>query len=128
MSSTAWTWPCLHLTMSTPPLKRLRRALHLGLIARDSRLRRRQPRDRHAVRRAGNVIHADAVAELHRTRPPAVLAADADFEFGIGLASQLDSHLHQLADAFLIEDGERIVGEDLVLLVVLLELRIVVAR
>src|ERR1019366_5224851 len=44
------------------------------------------------------------------------------------LAAALDGDLHQLADAFLVEDGEGIVGKDLAILVVLLELRIVVAR
>jgi glyoxylate carboligase len=55
----------------------------------------------------------DAVAELHRAGLAAVLAADADFQIGARLAAQLRGHLDQLADAFLIEHGERIVLEDL---------------
>jgi hypothetical protein len=42
-----------------------------------------------------------------------VLAADADFQVRIRLAAAFDGNLHQLTDAFLVEDGEGIVGEDL---------------
>ena len=46
----------------------------------DGRLRRGQPCQWHAVRRAGHVAHADPVAELHRLGVSAVLTADADLE------------------------------------------------
>ena len=49
-------------------------------LRRERRLRRREPRDRHAVRRAGHVVEPDPVAELDRARIAAVLAADADLE------------------------------------------------
>src|ERR1035437_2845398 len=106
----------------------LRSPLRFGLVATDGRLRGGQAGDGDAERRAGHVVHAHAVAELHRARLAAVLAADADFQVRVGLAAAIDRHLHQLADTFLVEDGEGIVGEDLAILVVLLELRIVVAR
>ena len=38
----------------------------LGLVARNRRLRRRQARNRNAVRRARHVVHAHAIAELDR--------------------------------------------------------------
>ena len=41
-----------------------------------------------------------------------MLAADADLEVGARLAALLGRHLDQLADAFLIERGERILLED----------------
>src|ERR1035437_4707464 len=106
----------------------LRRPLRFSFVARDRRLRGGQAGDGDAERRAGHVVHAHAVAELHRARLAPVLAADADFQVRVGLAAAIDRHLHQLADTFLVEDGEGIVGEDLAILVVLLELRIVVAR
>src|ERR1035437_101559 len=106
----------------------LRRPLRFRLVARDGRLRGGQAGDGDAERRAGHVVHAHAVAELHRARLAAMLAADADFQVRIRLAAALDGDLHQLADAFLVEDGKRIGREDLAILVVLLELRIVVAR
>jgi hypothetical protein len=56
-----------------------------------------------------------------------VLAADADFEVGVGCAPALHGHLDQLADAFLVEDAERIGLEDLLVFIVLRELRVVVA-
>src|SRR6185503_13332785 len=43
-------------------------------------LRRCKPCDRHAVRRARYVIEADAMAEPHRCRIAAVLAADAELQ------------------------------------------------
>src|SRR5512140_4015866 len=52
----------------------LRRAHAFRLIgAGNSRLRRRQPRDRNAVRRARNVVHAHAIAIFDRARLAAVL-------------------------------------------------------
>src|SRR5215470_19361377 len=59
---------------SPAPLPRLRRALL------DAGLRGGQPRDGHHVRGAGHIVHAHAVAELHRRRLAAVLAADAHLE------------------------------------------------
>ena len=44
----------------------------------DRRLRRREPRDRHPERRAGDVVEARDLAEAHRGRIAAVLAAEAE--------------------------------------------------
>ena len=46
----------------------------------DGGLRRGEPRDRHAERRAAHVVQPGAVAELDRLGVAAVLAADADLE------------------------------------------------
>jgi hypothetical protein len=75
--------------------RRLRRPLRFRLVAADGRLRGGRAGDGNAERRAGHVVHAHAVAELHRAR----LAADADFQVRIRLAAALDGNLHQLADA-----------------------------
>ena len=56
-------------------------------------LRRGEPGDRHAVRRAGDVIESDRVAECHRGWIAAVFAADADLEIGAGLAAALKGDL-----------------------------------
>src|SRR5215467_10847398 len=106
----------------------LRRAGGFRPITADGGLGGGQTGDRHAIGAAAYVVHADAVAEADAGGFAAMLAADADFEIVAGFATFLDSHLHQLADAFLVEDGEWVVGEDLLVLVVLLELRVVVAR
>src|SRR3972149_2855851 len=55
----------------------------------EGRLRRRQPRDRHAERRAAHVVQAGHVAKLDRRGIAAVLAADADFEIGPAGAAPL---------------------------------------
>src|SRR6266853_2701483 len=97
-------------------------------VARNGGLRRRQPGDRHAVGRARNVIHPHPVTEHHRAGLAAMLAADADFQARARSAAQLHGVLDQLAHALLIENRERIVFEDLRLLVVLLEPGVIVAR
>ena len=57
------------------------------------------------------------MAELDGGGIAAVLAADAQLDVGAGLAAQLGSHLHQLAHAVLIQTGEGIALEDLVVIV-----------
>src|SRR5580658_6038198 len=98
------------------------------IAAADRRLRRGQPGDGYAIGRAGDVIHSEAVTELDRIGFATMLAADADFQIGPGGAAQLHRHLNQFADAFLVENREWISLEDLQLLVVFAELRVVVAR
>src|SRR5436305_15253870 len=61
------------------------------------RLRRRKPRDRQAVRRAGHIVEADLVTELDRRRVAAVLAADAELQLGLDAAALRDGDLHQAA-------------------------------
>src|SRR5215471_14753606 len=80
-------------------------------------LRRRQSRDRHAIGRAGDVVEPGLVAEEHRRRVAAVLAANAELELGAHLAAALAGDLDQLAHALGIERGEWVVLEDAALLV-----------
>ena len=66
------------------------------------------------------------MAELDRSRVAAVLAADTDMESGIDGLAELDRHIHQLANAGLIELSERIVLKDLSVIVSVEELTCVV--
>src|SRR3954471_22984809 len=71
-------------------------------------LRRRQPCDRHAERRARDIVERERVAEGHRGGIAAVLAADADLELGARLASAFDADAHQLAYALAVDGDEGI--------------------
>src|SRR3954470_10651277 len=82
-----------------------------GLLA-ERGLRRRQPRDRHAERRARHVVEPDLMAERDRSGIAAVLAADADLEVLADLAAALDADPHQRADAVAVDRDERIAGQD----------------
>ena len=55
------------------------------------------------------------MAELHRARLSAVLAADPDLEIVPRLSSQLHPQLDELTDAALIETLERILRQQTVL-------------
>src|SRR4029077_8948062 len=77
----------------------------------ERRLGRGETGDGHTERRAGHVVHAHAVAELHRGRLAAVLPADADLQLGPRSPAELDRQLDELADAFLIEHLERVVPQ-----------------
>ena len=82
---------------------------------RERRLRRRQPRHRHAEGRAAHVVEPDLVEELDRRRVAAVLAADAELEVRLRRAALRHRDLHQLADAGLVDRRERVLLHDLVL-------------
>src|SRR2546427_1285779 len=56
-------------------------------------LSRGETGDRHAERRAGHVIQAHVVTELHRRRLAAVLSTDADLELGPRSPAELDRQL-----------------------------------
>src|SRR5690606_14205565 len=71
-------------------------------------LRQRQPRDRHAVGRAADVVDAELGEEAERGGIARVLAADADLEARIGATAALDGDAHELADALLVERDEGI--------------------
>src|ERR1700687_1406815 len=71
-------------------------------------LRRGQPRDRHAVGRARDVIQSDLVAERNGGGIAAMLAANTYLEAGAGLAAARNADLHQFADAVAIDRDERI--------------------
>src|SRR3984957_6034149 len=95
-----------HHRSATLPLRRARRFLA------ERRLRRCKARDRHAERRAGNVVEPDLVAERDRSRVAAVLAADAELELRAYLAAALGRDPHQFADAIAIDRDERIDRQD----------------
>ena len=57
------------------------------------------------------------MAELNGGRIAAVLAADAEMQVGTGLAAERGRHLDELADAGLVETGERVVLIDLTVVV-----------
>jgi hypothetical protein len=71
-----------------------------------------QTGDRDPVRRAGDVVETDRVKELDRVRIAAVLAADADFQLRVRLASALRRQGHELPHAGLIEAREGIFRKD----------------
>ena len=83
--------------------------------------------DRHAERRAGNVVEADLVAELNGRGVTTVLTADTYVESGVNGLTESDSHVHQLANAGLVELSEGIVLEDLSVVVSAQELACVIA-
>lgn len=56
-------------------------------------------RDRYAIRRAGNIIQADFVAEFNRRRVSAVFAADTDVKLLICAFAEFNGGIHKLADA-----------------------------
>src|SRR3546814_5803575 len=72
------------------------------------RLRRREPRDRHAVRRRADVIEPQPLAKPDRGRVAAMLAADAELDTGPGLAPARRRDLDQFADALDIDADERV--------------------
>ena len=88
------------------------------LSVEQRRLRSRQPRDRHAVRRATHVVEADLLEELNRRGIAAVFAADAELDVRPVWRPFVDGHLHELAHAGLIDRGERVLLHDLELRVV----------
>src|SRR5689334_10110515 len=81
------------------PRRPLRARLRSGAPRQDRRLCRREPRDRDAEGRAGDVVEADLVAEGDGPRVAAVLAADADLEPGPCRPPALDADADELADA-----------------------------
>src|SRR5215471_18594999 len=97
--------------------------------AAERRLRRGEASNRYAIGRAGNVVEPGLVAEEHRRRIAAMLAANAELELGPSLAPALAGDLDQLAHPLRVQRGERIVLEDATLLVLLQERgRIVAAQ
>ena len=91
-------------------------------------LRGSEAGDGHAERAAGDIVQADLVAELDGHGVAAVLAADAEVDVGVGLAAKLCRHGNELADADLVEAGERITLVDLLVVVRAEELAGVVTR
>src|SRR5229473_1709777 len=88
----------------------------------------RQPRCQHAIRRAGNIVQADLVAELNRRRIATMFAADSNLQVRARLASLFDGSLHQLAHTFLVDGREWIALQNAALNVSRQELADVVTR
>src|ERR1041384_3309250 len=84
------------------------------LTGRERSLRRRQSCDRHAERRATDVIKSDLVAEGNRARLAAVFAADADFKFGLDRAPAFCARAYEFAHAVGVEHLKGVFGHDLV--------------
>src|SRR3954449_7762388 len=87
-----------------------------GLPAvRQRRVRRRHPRDRHAVRRAAHVVEPGHVEEVDRVGVAAVLTADAELQIRLGLAPGPRGEPDQPADAGLVDRLERTAVDELLL-------------
>src|ERR1700730_14469662 len=83
-----------------------RRLLRLLISARvffNHCLRRCQPRDRHPERRSADIIHSQAMAELHAFRVPAMLSANPHLQLWPRLSSSLRSPAHQHPHSFSVE-------------------------
>src|SRR5215213_6926553 len=84
----------------------------LILYFRHRGLGRRQAGDRYSVRGARDVVQSRLVEERYALRVAAVLAADAQFEVGVGLAALLAGERNQPADALPVDGFEGIPRED----------------
>src|SRR5215510_10315849 len=92
----------------------LKRSFSFGLrISVQCRLSRGQSRHRNAIRRTAHIIQSDLVAEGDRTWITTVLATDSHFEIGFYAAPALGADAHKFADAFAVQNLERIVGQNL---------------
>ena len=69
--------------------------------------------DRHAIRRAACKVEADLVAECDGVRVAAMFTADTCYEVRASCTAACGGDLHEFADAFPVEYGERIFFEDL---------------
>src|SRR6516165_1838576 len=99
-----------------------RRHVLAGPCLRQRRLGGREPRERHAERRAGDVVETDLLAERDRLRVASVLPADAELDPVLHAAPTLDGDPHEVADAGRIQRLERVALEDPVLQVLRQEL------
>ena len=59
--------------------------------------------DRYTVGRAGNIVKTYVVAELNRGGISAVFTAYSEMDIRTGLATELGSHLYELADTLLVK-------------------------
>mmetsp|Transcript_17127 Transcript_17127/g.40884 ORF Transcript_17127/g.40884 Transcript_17127/m.40884 type:complete len:872 (+) Transcript_17127:77-2692(+) len=84
----------------------------LGGALAERRLRRRQPGDGHAQRRAGDVVQPDLVEEGDGRGLPAVLPADAEADLGPRLAPHLHRQLHELPHALPVKLLKRAARQD----------------
>src|SRR5204863_8129242 len=86
-----------------------------GTAGAERGMGRRQPGQRDPEGRARHVVKADLVAEVHRGRVAAVLAADAELECLPGRPALGAGPPDQFADARLVEGFERIGRNQLLL-------------
>lgn len=98
------------------------------LFRLERRMRRRQSRNRHSVRRTADIVHSELVAKLDGRRLSPVLPADPDLEIGFGLPAEFDRDLHQFADPRLVEFLKRVGRINLVFDIVRQKTAGVVAR
>ena len=96
-------------------LVRLRVFFEIGLLSAffNGRLSSCEACHRHTERAAAHVVHTVLVEELGCRRVAAMFATDAALEVGASATATLDTHLHQLADTFLVEVVERVGGDNL---------------
>ena len=66
---------------------------------------------RHAIRRAADVVKADAIERLDGVGVAAVLTANTANDVGVALVAQLNAHLNQLGNAR-INRSKRVVRQD----------------
>ena len=78
--------------------------------------------DRHTERRAGNIAHAEFMAEFNRGRVTAMFTANTDVHIRSYAAAELTSHIHELADTVLVELCKGIVFVDLGIVIGIKEL------
>src|SRR5690606_1241280 len=72
---------------------------------------------RHTERRAAHVVEPQRVAELHRVWLSAVLTADAQLDVLARLTALLDRNAHEGTHTALVDRRERVLLDDLFLLV-----------
>src|SRR5271165_6494540 len=73
---------------------------------------------RHPERTTAHVRKPNAMTELHAFRVSAVFATDTKFDVRPAFLAKFTGHLHQLSNTFLVDRRERIILDDLQLLVV----------
>ncbi len=73
--------------------------------------------DGQAEGRAGYVGESYPMTELNGIGVAPVFAADAEFNVLASGATKFDCHFHEFADAELVEDSERILADDFLLLI-----------
>src|SRR2546428_3738858 len=92
------------------------------------RLRGSEARDRHAIRRAGDVIEIAASEKADRIGIAAMFAADADLQLFVRAASAFGTDAYELADTFLVDGFEWILRQNIFLHIFGQEASSVIAR
>lgn len=74
----------------------------------EHRLGRGKPGDGHPVRRAGNIVQAERMAELDRFRIATMFATDPKLDVRARPATALNGHFYQRAHTVLVNRHERV--------------------